>query len=320
MRLTLLLIVSFAACHSSSNSKTTSSGGQGDLAMNLGGLDDLAVDRDAFYVQDPPVMYCGLDGGMYNPPPPPGGTLECPDDKNLEGCPCPSPGATASCWPGKRANRHLGICMDGTTTCQQATEIGSTWGPCMGAVLPDPNATEGASACKCFSHGFWNVTNLVPCSSGPSITPPVDITSMYSSTLSGGDAGTISCNNMPAAGSSWSDDTVTADCSGHFTLCYTIKAGDGKNPQPTDCVIARSCATGDYTQVNVAQPWPPLPSWISTASTSCFNAFNTTGGYGEMSVSGETVTCDMITEHVFQRVTYCAPGATNCSSGGGGQF
>jgi hypothetical protein len=277
--------------------------------------DDLALNEDAFFVNDPPVMYCGIDGGM--PPPQPGGTPQCPDDKNLEGCPCPSVGTTASCWPGLRANRHLGICMDGTTTCAQKGEFDPTWGPCMGAVLPAPGATEGANACKCFSHGLWAIDNSVPC---------LGTSTAYSS---GDPSGTNpTCTSPPAPGSSWSTDTVTADCAGTFTLCYTLKAGNATTPSPSDCMLAQSCTSGEYTQAGMAQPFPSLPSWTSS-NASCIQQFTNSGGYGEMSVHGTSLTCDMLPDHVFQRVSYCKPscmpGSTdpscaNCGNGGSGGF
>ncbi len=283
-------------------------------------LDDLAVNNDAFFINDPPPMYCGLDGG-FTQPSPPGGTLECPDDKNLEGCPCPSVGATAACWPGLRINRSLGDCKDGTTTCANTGEFGPTWGPCMGAVLPTPGATSGAAACKCFSHGLWNVENVSPCMVGNGTTT----TMAWSTTPPATDGGMPGCTGTQPTSGIWSHDDVTADCSGHFKLCFTIKAFSVTTPSPTpqasDCVVSQSCATDDYITPNIAQAWPDLPFWVAPASaSSCVMQFATTGGYGEMSVSGETVTCDMIPQHVFQTVTYCAPNATNCSSGGGGQF
>src|SRR5688572_23655589 len=128
-------------------------GGDGD--GGVAPTDDLAFDRDAFYIDDPPPMYCALDGGLLTPPPPPGGTLDCPDDKNREGCPCPAEGMTASCWPGARKNRNLGICKDGMTTCQRRSEVQLGWGPCMGYVLPLSPPGNGANSCECFSHGLW---------------------------------------------------------------------------------------------------------------------------------------------------------------------
>lgn len=281
--------------------------------------DDSAFDQDAFFIQDPPVMYCGLDGGGFAPPPLPGGTLACPDDKNLQGCPCTAEGMTAPCWPGARKNRNLGICKDGMTTCTQLTETNLSWGACVGAVLPLPNATSGADACDCFSHGFWQVDNLTPCGAGASATT---VTSMYSSAPPATDGGMPDCTNMmPAAGSTWSTDEVTVDCAGHFTLCYTLKAGNGAMPMASDCTVAQVCTQADYTQVNVPQTFPPLKSFISSPSVSaCAMAFYATGGYGEMSVQGVSLTCDQIPQHVFQTVTYCAQGQAGCVSGGGGGF
>src|SRR5438477_13107811 len=94
-------------------------GGGGDLAGTGIPQPDLHFDSDAFWAQDPPPKWCGPDGGV---PQTPGGTPECPDDKNREGCPCPTEGMKASCWPGLRANRGLGQCHDGVTTCQKFGE------------------------------------------------------------------------------------------------------------------------------------------------------------------------------------------------------
>src|SRR5262249_32337026 len=158
-------------------------------------------------------------------------------------------------------------------------------------------------ACKCFSQGYWDVENVVPCGLGPSVS---NITSMYSSEPPTVDGGDPTCPAMaPTAGSLWSHDTVTADCMGRFTLCYTLKAGDYNNPMTSARVVAKSCASGDYTQVNTPQSWAPLLSWNSTAGSTCYNAFFNSGGYGEMSVVGTSITCDAITDHVFQRVRYC---------------
>jgi len=129
---------------------------------------------------------------------------------------------------------------------------------------------------------------------------------------------------------SWSPDTVTADCAGHFKLCYTLKAGNGMMPMVNDCVLAQSCTEGNYVQVDQPMPFPDLPAWLanSAQAITCAKAFASTGGYGEMSVVGTTVRCDMLNE-VFNRVTYCPlacnanpnmPGCMNCMNGGNGQF
>lgn len=307
-----------------------SSRGEGDdLATNGntptdgGTAQDLRFDNDAFWAQDPPPMYCALDGGAK--PMVPGGTPMCPDDKNREGCACPKLGMTAPCWPGLRVNRNLGICMDGTTTCQSVGEVGQAWGPCMGYVLPTQGATSGKDACKCFSGGKWALDNLSPC--------------LYDSGGGAGSAGATSSmlsGNMvtcaPAMGmltlpnGPWTNDTVTSDCAGHFKLCYTLKAGDAMNPSPNDCVVGQSCVEADYTTVNQAQPFPPLPAWF-TNDSKCAQKF-AMGGYGEMSVDGISQLCDQV-KKVFNRVSYCPlsclqnpmdPKCKNCMQGGGGNF
>src|SRR5690606_25510601 len=89
---------------------------------------------DAFWADDPPPMQCLEDGSSGPPPVPPGGTPECPDDKNREGCRCDAIGESAACWPGLRVNRNRGICRDGTTQCIPYDEFTGVWGPCNGYV------------------------------------------------------------------------------------------------------------------------------------------------------------------------------------------
>jgi len=259
----------------------------------------------------------------------PGGTPECPDDKNREGCPCPTPGMEAACWPGLRANRNLGICKDGVTKCQ-AGEVTNTWGRCDGYVLPVEGAS-GKEACQCFSAGRWDLKNLSPCF-------------IYEGTTPGGGgavstiivAGKVQCPNdnppkLPTQ--SWSPDTITVDCAGRFQLCYSLKAGDAKNPMANDCELSKVCVDGDYTQVDMPKDFPPLPAWInvSAAGKICATRFATVGGYGEMSVNGTSVTCDKVGPKVFSRVQYCPlkcndpmnmnlPECKNCQEGGGGNF
>jgi hypothetical protein len=89
----------------------------GSVWMPPGPPDLRRYDPDAFWENDPPLMSCIPDGGTLPPPKPPGGTPDCPDDKNRQGCPCTTLGEKRACWPGLRANRGLGICRDGETTC-----------------------------------------------------------------------------------------------------------------------------------------------------------------------------------------------------------
>jgi hypothetical protein len=298
---------------------------------------DASYSTDAFWAMDPPYMTCGPDGSVDVDAAPPGGTPECPDDKNREGCPC-SPGAVegtmAACWPGLRSERNVGVCKDGVTTCTLTDETQLAWGPCVNAVLPTPGATMGAAACKCFSSGQWAIANLSPCFYG------TDGSGGASSTT---DNGSVQCfGTQPPAlpTSDWSTDTVTADCVGTFTLCYTLKAGNGSSPQPTDCTVAQSCTTSYYPVANQVTTFPDLPAWTTSTSAenACAAQFATSGGYGEMSVTGESELCEAIGDvndagvqspYVFNTVTYCplscstdpsGAGCANCMSGGGGTF
>ena len=306
----------------------------GDANFMMGdGSNDSAIDPDAFFANDPPPMWCGPDGGG-NRPPPPGGTVECPDDKNRQGCPCTTAGQTAACWPGLRVNRNVGICKDGMTTCVTKGETQKVWGPCTGAVLPLPGATKGKDACKCFSAGQWAIANLSPCfvdnGGGAGSAGAV---STYLNGAMASCPSPITNPPMPQPGKTWSTDTLKTDCSGHFKLCYTLKAGTATMPMPSDCVLATACTEADYVTANMVQPFPDLPSWSST-NTTCAKQFAATGGYGEMSVTGLSVLCDKVDDgmggaFVFNRVQYCplscntnpmGPGCTNCMQGGGGTF
>lgn len=278
------------------------------------------------YANDPPPRWCGPAGGPAAPPMP-GGTEECPDDKNKPGCACSTPGETAPCWTGLRKHRNLGICKDGVTECKPRNETSFAWGPCEGQVLPDTTATKGPQACMCFSQGKWQIDNLSPCfveyngtdwygvSTVPLDSPPAPPNS-------------FGCPEIPQDSSpppstggvtTWSTNSLNVDCAGTFELCYTLKAGAFKTvaeaPEPLDdCVVAEVCTTGFYPTPNVDTPFPPLKAWVtdgSQAKKDCVKKWETeSGGYGEMSVKGESVLCDKIGndtggKYVFNRVKYC---------------
>jgi hypothetical protein len=281
-------------------------------------------------------MQCLEDGTSGPPPDPPGGTPECPDDKNREGCRCDPIGGTAACWPGLRVNRNRGICQDGTTECLPYDEFTGVWGPCNGYVLPVDGAVRGPGACRCFSAGTWALENLGPCFVTNSGTGQVAYT--ISTDPATGQCPAGLTLDPPGPGghphATWTNDTLQVDCEGRFELCYTLRAGNADDPQPTDCEIVRVC-TGDfwYETRDVVQTLPPLPAWVST-NNACAQQFNDTGGYGEMSVRGLSAECDPIddgsgAEYVFNRVNYCPndcaerptdPDCMNCGRGGSGTF
>jgi hypothetical protein len=306
------------------NSGPAAGGSTGTIGFGGGvGFDVYTPDYTAeqIYANDPPPTSC--DGGGM--PPPVGGTPDCPSDKNLPGCPCSPVGSTAACWTGLRKDRDHGDCKDGTTTCEQVNEAQTEWGPCNGEVLPVQGAT-GKAACECFSTGYWNVANLSPC-----FFTETDANNNTTNGAISTIGSTMMCpTDFSAAPTEpWSTDTLSADCTGSFTLCYTIKAGDPKNPLPTDCVIATSCSSSYYGTANATQTWPPLPGWLApTSAAACVTQFENTGGYGQMAVNGQSDECELV-DKVFQTVTYCPlscnmpnPPAmcSSCMAGGGGTF
>jgi hypothetical protein len=237
---------------------------------------------------------------------------------------------TAACWPGKRINRNHGICVDGTTSCRDTTEFGLRWGPCEGYVLPADGALSGPSACRCFSSGKWQLSNLAPCIFRGMATY------LYSSTLTSD--GKINCGSNvpeppPVPAGDWSSSTLNVDCAGQFELCFTIKAGDAANPRADDCVIMQQCVPVWYPEEGVDQALPPLAAW-SSANSACARQFDTVGGYGEMTVLGESIECEAVDDgagnpYVFHRTDYCPPSCQNtpdtpecrdCQTGGSGDF
>jgi hypothetical protein len=290
--------------------------------------EDVVPNPDAFFAMDPPPMTCGPDGAVETDATVPGGTPDCPDDKNREGCPCPLTmvGMTAPCWPGLRVNRDRGVCHDGMTTCMEGDEFYGRWGACTGYRLPTPGATIGPDACMCFSTGTWAIADLEACF--------VSYTNgaYYAFSSTPHSTGHPTCENVtgspppPTPSGNWSSTTLTVDCVGEWRLCYTLKAGDVMHPHSTDCTLAHVCTSAYYSHAGRAQTFPALPAWRST-NTACSRSFFRSGGYGEMSVVGTTGDCQHIGAssggpYVFNRVGYCPPNAPSsmCMSGGSGMF
>jgi hypothetical protein len=309
----------------------SASGGAGGTMSSMSGLSgaggDITIDvqtkdysAEDFFENDPPPLSCD-GGGMAHPP---GGTPECPDDKNLPGCGCPSAGAKAACWTGLRKNRLHGVCKDGQTTCNLTGENDLAWGPCVGEQLP--TGTTGKAACGCFSGGKWAIDNLSPCFFSSSQNGPVIATT--STSIQGG---TIQCpaDDTAAPAEDWSTDSITTDCTGTFKLCYSLKAGKAMTPLPTDCEIIKVCSEAYYSVANAVQALPPLPGWLADpGSVACAQQFVDSGGYGEMSVVGQSDECEGV-DKVFNRVNYCplscntnpnGPGCAGCMAGGSGNF
>lgn len=326
-------------------SGATGTGGGGNLLDASGGnMRDYSAED--FFIDDPPPMACN---GNMSTPVVPGGTPQCPDDKNLPGCPCdPDEPQPQPCWPGLRKHRNRGMCSDGETTCEQVGENVFEWGVCQtfsgieaDTLLP-PDGATGKAACGCFSSGFWNLSNTSPCFwfSDPAFTQVIGATSTLKSTTNCPGQMTIDPTGSTPPGESWASDTVEADCSGFFKLCYTLKALSAPmamRQSDTDCVVKEVCVEDQYTFAQGEDPptvdFPDLPAWITdTASErACAQSFRDNGGYGEMSVEGESDECETVGPKIFQTVNYCPwkcndpanamdAECVNCTTGGGGRF
>lgn len=297
---------------------------------------DSQIPQDDLYKNDPPPKWCGPDGGPAAPPPP-GGSEECPDDKNKPGCFCDTPGKTAACWTGLRKNRNLDLQGRPDDLHPEEREHVRV-GPVRGPGAADPNATKGASACKCFSQGQWKIANLSPCSAqytpGGGATEYATVSTLLST-------GKCPQFNGPATkpAEDWSTDTLKVDCAGTFKLKYRIRAGVFESPSPSDCIVGEvELPEAFYPTPNVEMAWPNLPGWIGSDSA-CAQKWATTPagqspGYGEMIVKGESVLCDEIDDgnggdFVFNRIKYCptscntdpnTPDCQACQQSGSGTF
>jgi hypothetical protein len=187
---------------------------------------------------------------------------------------------------------------------------------------PTSNPDGSSATCgTCFVQATWHVDNLSPCfdeafGDGGTETILGAVSTVLSGSLYMCPADPTTLPSQP-----WSTDSLTADCAGEYTLCVTLKAGNPFAPEPTDCIMAQSCAQGTYAASGQAQTWPPLPAWITdSAQLACAMALDASGGYADLSVSGTATGCGSVSK-VLQRVSYCpagcqanpsGPGCSNC--------
>ncbi|HVY48643.1 MAG TPA: hypothetical protein VHB21_22300, partial [Minicystis sp.] len=166
-------------------------------------------------------------------------------------------------------------------------------------------AGGGSPNCGCFDGASWTIDNLEPCffttTDGQGNTTTVAVSTHV---VNGQPACPDSAATAPA--DPWSTDSFEAGCTGHYELCYTLKAGDWHTPQPTDCTMITVCTTGDVTQTNTVQAMPPLPGWLSEPSAAaCVQQFITEGGYGTMTESGTADSCGAVQGPLAGIVAYC---------------
>ena len=83
-----------------------------------------------------------------------------------DGCVC-TPNATASCYTGAPGTRGVGICKDGTWTCNA---LGTAWSACTGEVLPGQETCATPVDDNC--DGQVNEAGGLNCACAPSSTKP----------------------------------------------------------------------------------------------------------------------------------------------------
>ncbi|MFO0567396.1 MAG: hypothetical protein U0263_17185 [Polyangiaceae bacterium] len=366
--LAALLALFVVHCSSSSDSGGTAGGGGGGAggsgskggggtgAKGSGGDAGIIIPTDsdvpdysvdAFFATDPPPPDCSDAGAQ---PIKPGGTPECPDDKNLQGCPCTQAGQTAACWPGKRKHRNRGVCKDGVTTCKQNQEFKLAWGECVGyqGITPptfEPAAgATGKAACTCFSGGYWDVKNTSPCfysdGSGNVIGAVSTIVDAAGARCPTEQEMSFQTGTPPAQ--PFAKNALKVDCNGYFKLCFTLHAlsakGAAKN-EASDCKVMTVCSEGYYGLAGKGPngtdgelQLPDLASWITkgSAETACAGQFFNNGGYGTFAVQGTSDECDQV-DKTFLTFDYCPiycndpankskPECVNCKNGSGGPF
>lgn len=330
---------------SSGTGAKSGTGGDSGIIISLDGeAPDYSI--DAFFATDPPPPDCSDAGAQ---PIKPGGSPECPDDKNLQGCPCTQKGQTAACWPGKRKHRNRGACKDGVATCQQNAEFNLAWGECVGFTGITPPTYEpaagstGKAACTCFSGGYWDVKNTSPCfytdAGGKvigGVSTIVDAAGPRCPTQTEVNFQTGTPPSQP-----FSKNALKVDCNGYFKLCFKLQAlpAKGAAKSATDCQVMEVCSEAYYGLAGQGPngtdgelSLPDLQSWVTktAAETTCAGLFYANGGYGTFSVKGTSDECDQV-DKTFLTFDYCPiycndpakkslPECVNCTTGSGGPF
>lgn len=211
-----------------------------------------------------------------------GGPKSCAADSlDMQGCTCPTSGATRPCFTGDKSNRNVGACKDGTQTCTKSGEL-AAWGACTGDVVPqrevctdtldhdcngiagckDPSCAKDpacASACK--------DGDTRPCYDGPPGTLGVGICKAGTQTCKGG-AWDPTCAGEVLPEKHVCSDMIDHECN-HLPGCLNLFAcildpacqPKCKSPLDPGCVCPEgtgdtaTCPKGDKA---IALPPPTL--------------------------------------------------------------
>jgi hypothetical protein len=167
------------------------------------------------------------------------------------GCVC-VPNATESCYTGPLQTRNVGVCTDGTWTCNSS---GTAWGPCLGQVLPsnetcltalDENCNgqvneAGGEGCTCAPG------TVQPCYSGPPGTQNIGVCKGGVQTCNAQGLGYGPCVGDVVPTPDVCTDSLDNDCNG------VINDGISSNVPGCACFPSsvQACYTGPIGTQNV---------------------------------------------------------------------
>ncbi len=186
-----------------------------------------------------------------------------------EGCPCQS-GSAQACYSGPRAALGVGVCRGGTQSC-----VDAGWTPCVGEVLPSPEACDGEDD-DCDGVADEGVP-AQPCYPFDAGTPGVGACRTGTRACSAGTYGACVGAAGPAAESC---DNVDNDCDGVVDgfdrSCYPFDAG---TPGAGTCVAGvQACSGGAFSACSGAVG--PTPERCDNADNNCNGAVDEGTGRG----------------------------------------
>ena len=233
---------------------------------------------------------------------------DCNGTVNDGGADCAClPNATDACYSGPDATRNVGLCKDGTKTCDA---LGQSWGACTGEVLPaledcalagdencDGQVNEAAAGCLCEAGATQ------PCYGGPAGTQGVGPCTGGTQTCNSDGKGWGSCAGEVLPQPETCFDDVDNDCNGQVNeggvgcVC-TPNATDACYSGPPSTLGVGVCIGGIKTCNAIGTAWGscigevlPEPESCLTAEDDNCNAQVNEGGAGCVCAPGSTATC-----------------------------
>ncbi|MBI5537115.1 MAG: hypothetical protein HY898_30615 [Deltaproteobacteria bacterium] len=185
-----------------------------------------------------------------------GNGCETPQVDGGAGCAC-QPGASEACYTGAPGTENVGPCKGGTRTCNAD---GTTWGPCVGEVIPQPDTclddvdndcsgvvndgvASGAPGCVCLPN------SSAPCYEGPPGTDGVGVCHGGTQTCVASGLGYDLCQGQVLPGFEICANSTDDNCNG-TTDENPDQDGDGWGVCDGDCCDVAGPICASPTLVN----------------------------------------------------------------------